>query len=46
MFSLMITFGGLLITFFWILIEENDSWKKSEKAMFILTNITKWRGSR
>ena len=45
-FSLMITFGGLLITFFWILIEENDSWKKSEKAMFILTNITKWRGSR
>jgi capsule polysaccharide export protein KpsE/RkpR len=45
-FSLIITFGGLLITFFYVLMNENDNWKKDEKIIFIRENIKKWKRSR
>jgi len=45
-FSLIITLGGLMITFFYILVNENDNWKKNEKIIFIRENLKKWNRPR
>jgi capsule polysaccharide export protein KpsE/RkpR len=45
-FGLAITVAGLIIAFFYILLNENDTWKNSDKVIFIKTNITKWRKLR
>jgi capsule polysaccharide export protein KpsE/RkpR len=45
-FSLMITFGGLIIAFFYVLIIENDNWKQSERIIFIKENLLRWKGTR
>ena len=42
-FSLAITIAGLIIAFFYIVLNENDDWKNSEKVSFIRANLTKWR---
>lgn len=42
-FTLIITFGGLIITFFYVLVNENDNWKKDEKIKFIRENIKHWK---
>lgn len=46
LFSLFITIGGLLMAFFYLLLNENDEWKKSEKILFIKSNILRWRADR
>ncbi|HTY10702.1 MAG TPA: Wzz/FepE/Etk N-terminal domain-containing protein [Bacteroidota bacterium] len=43
LFSLIITVVGLLIAFFYILLNENSEWKNSEKMKFIRSNIFKWK---
>jgi len=45
-FSMIITLGGLIITFFYVLVNENDNWKKDEKIIFIRENLKKWNRPR
>ncbi len=42
-FTLIITFGGLIITYFYVLVNENDNWKKDEKIKYIRENIRHWK---
>ena len=42
-FALLIMVGGLILTFFYILINENDNWKKSDKIRFIMANVLNWK---
>lgn len=42
-FSLLITLGSVIVGFFYVLIQENDNWKKSEKLIYIRTNLGKWK---
>ncbi len=46
LFSLAITFAGLMFSFFYVLLTENESWKKDEKIAFIRQNIKKWNVPR
>ena len=42
-FTLVITFGVFIITFFFILIKENQNWQQSEKFLFIRKNLFRWK---
>jgi uncharacterized protein involved in exopolysaccharide biosynthesis len=41
--TLVITFGVFIITFFFILIRENQNWQQSEKFLYIRTNLFRWK---
>ena len=42
-FTLVITFGVFIITFFFIIIKENQNWQQSEKFLFIRKNLFRWK---
>ncbi|TDJ56561.1 MAG: hypothetical protein E2O46_00920 [Ignavibacteria bacterium] len=41
--TLVITFGVFIISFFFILIKENQNWQQSEKFLFIRKNLFRWK---
>lgn len=41
-FSLLMTFGGLVIAFLYLLLHQNDNWRRSDKVRFIKANLLKW----
>ncbi|MFC2094633.1 GumC family protein, partial [Bacteroidota bacterium] len=41
--TLVITFGVFIMTFFFILIKENQNWQQSEKFIFIRKNLFRWK---
>jgi uncharacterized protein involved in exopolysaccharide biosynthesis len=43
--TLVITFGVFIITFFFILIRENQNWQRSEKFLFIRNNLFRWKNT-
>ncbi|RPI75657.1 MAG: hypothetical protein EHM47_02040 [Ignavibacteriales bacterium] len=42
-FTLLVTFGVLLLGFFILLIKENDEFQKSEEIKYIKRNLFRWR---
>jgi len=42
LFSLLIAFGSFIISFFYVLFQENEQLKKSEKLDYIFGNIARW----
>ncbi|MEW5799925.1 MAG: Wzz/FepE/Etk N-terminal domain-containing protein [Bacteroidota bacterium] len=43
LFAAIITFGGLLLTYFYVLLQENTQWKENEKIVFIKQNLLQWK---
>jgi len=43
LFAALITFGGLIITYFYVLLRENERWKNNDKLMYISENILRWK---
>ena len=41
--TLLVCFAVFIIGFFYVLIQENDNWKKSEKIIYIKNNLFKWK---
>jgi uncharacterized protein involved in exopolysaccharide biosynthesis len=41
--TLVITFGVFVLSFFFILIRENQNWQQSEKFLFIRKNLFRWK---
>jgi len=41
--SLLITFGAFVITFLYVLLNENENWKKDARIIYIRENIKRWR---
>jgi tyrosine-protein kinase Etk/Wzc len=46
LFSIMITFGGCMLLFCYILVRENHQWLKSEQVRWIIDNLSRWKESR
>jgi len=43
LFSFLIAFGGFIISFFYVLFQENEKLRKSEKLKYIFENATRWK---
>jgi len=43
LFAIIITFGGIILTYFYILLLENDRWKQNDKIKYITKNIFNWK---
>ncbi|MBM4165716.1 MAG: hypothetical protein FJ218_02160 [Ignavibacteria bacterium] len=43
LFSLLIAFGSLIISFFYVLYQENEELQKSKKLNYIFDNISRWK---
>jgi tyrosine-protein kinase Etk/Wzc len=43
LFAAIITFGVMILTFFYVLLQENDEWKMNAKIDYISKNILLWK---
>ncbi|MDP1676908.1 MAG: hypothetical protein Q8L88_08580 [Bacteroidota bacterium] len=43
LFAAIITFGVMILTFFYVLLQENSQWKTNTKIDYISRNILRWK---